>query len=98
MRVKIPRHQLDDALLVPQQAVVRENGEPSLWVVDDQQQVKRIDVDVADLTEGQYRISRGLSAGMRVVIQGMDKLSDGVKVAAVVPAAAAGDYALAQGQ
>lgn len=98
VRVQIPRQHVDDALLVPQQAVVRENGKPALWVVDDQQRVKRIEVDVADILQGHYRITRGLSPGMRVVIQGMDKLSDGVKVAAVLPAAVASDYALVRGQ
>lgn len=98
VRVQIPRQHIDDALLVPQQAVVRENGKPALWVVDEQQQVKLIDVDVADITQGHYRISRGISAGMRVVTQGMDKLSEGLKVAAVLPAATANDYAQVEGQ
>lgn len=98
VRVQIPRQHIDDALLVPQQAVVRENGKTALWVVDEQQQVKLINVDVADITRGHYRITRGLSAGMRVVIQGMDKLSDGLKVAALMPAAVANDLALVQGQ
>lgn len=98
VRVQIPRQHVDDALLVPQQAVVRENGKPALWVVDDQQRVRRIEVDVADILQGHYRITRGLSAGMRVVILGMDKLSDGVKVAAVLPAAEGNDRALVRGQ
>lgn len=98
VRVQIPRQHIDDALLVPQQAVVRENGKPALWVVDEQQQVKLIDVDVADITQGHYRITRGISAGMRVVTQGMDKLSEGLKVAAVLPAATANDYAQVEGQ
>jgi multidrug efflux system membrane fusion protein len=98
VRVQIPRQQMDNALLVPQQAVVRENGKPALWVVDEQQQVKLIDIDVADITHGHYRISRGLSAGMRVVTQGMEKLSEGLKVAAVLPTATANDYARVEGQ
>ncbi|NIF21684.1 efflux RND transporter periplasmic adaptor subunit [Candidatus Pantoea multigeneris] len=84
VRVQIPRQHYDDALMVPQQAVSRHEGTPTLWVVDEQQQAHQVNVDVGELSQGEYRISSGLPAGSRVVVMGMEKLADGVKVAAAL--------------
>lgn len=84
VRVKIPRQHYEDALMVPQQAVSRQEGKPVLWVVDEQHKARQINVGVGELADGKYRITGGLPAGSRVVVRGMEKLGNGVTVAAVV--------------
>ena len=97
VRVKIPRLQFDDAIMVPQQSVVHENGETLLWVVNDQQQAKLVEVEVAEISHGQYRIAKGISPGTRVVVQGMDRLSEDTKVVAVMSNSSSENDTMAKG-
>lgn len=98
VRVEIPRQHYDNALMVPQQAISRQEGNTVLWVVDDQQQARQIKVRVGELIHGAYRIDEGLYAGSRVVVQGMDKLVNGTKVAAVISAAGPANLTMNAGE
>lgn len=79
---RVPRAQHTDALSVPQQAVLRRDGQASVWVVGANEQVKRVAVELGELVERRYRIVSGLSAGQRVVIEGLDRLAEGAVVKA----------------
>lgn len=98
VRVEIPRQHYEDALMVPQQAVSHQEGRAVLWVVDDRQQARQISVRVGELTHGAYRIADGLPAGSRVVVQGMDKISNGTKVAAVISTASPATLTMKAGE
>lgn len=80
VKARVQRAHYADALMVPQQAVTRTAGQPGVWVVDARQQPHRVAVEVGELVGGRYRIASGLSAGQRVVIEGGERLSDGVQV------------------
>lgn len=82
VQARIPRARYDNALTVPQQAVVRTSGQTSVWVVDGQGQAQLVPVNTAELVNNQYRIASGLSAGQQVVIEGIDRLTPGVQVIA----------------
>ncbi|MCP1204285.1 efflux RND transporter periplasmic adaptor subunit [Pantoea sp. B550] len=98
VRVEILRQHYDDALLVPQQAVSLQEGHAALWVVDDRQQARQVNVHVGELIHGAYRIAEGLPAGSRVVVQGMDKLSNGTQVAAVISTASPANLTMKAGE
>ncbi|MGD9427312.1 efflux RND transporter periplasmic adaptor subunit [Pantoea sp. NSTU24] len=87
VRVQVPRQHYEDALMVPEQALSRQNDTAVVWVIDDQQQAHPLSVRVGEQINGGYRIAGGLPPGSRVVVKGMDKLSDGTRVAAVLSAA-----------
>lgn len=82
VQARIPRARYDNALTVPQQAVVRTSGQTSVWVVDGQGQAQLVPVNTAELVNSQYHIASGLSAGQQVVIEGIDRLTPGVQVIA----------------
>lgn len=82
VQARIPRARYTNALIVPQQAVVRTSGQTSVWVVDGQGQAQLVPVNTAELVNSQYRIESGLSAGQQVVIEGVDRLTPGVQVIA----------------
>ncbi|MCE9923942.1 efflux RND transporter periplasmic adaptor subunit [Aeromonas media] len=82
VQARIPRAHYASALSVPQQALVRTSGQTSVWVVDGQGQVQQVPVNTAELVDRQYRIASGLSAGQRVVIEGIDRLTPGAQVIA----------------
>ncbi|WP_282235979.1 efflux RND transporter periplasmic adaptor subunit [Salinicola endophyticus] len=81
VQARIPIARYSAALSVPQQAVTRTAGQASVWVVDAQGQVKPVPVELGELVERRYRVVSGLSAGQRVVIEGIERLSPDAQVA-----------------
>lgn len=79
---RVPRAHHTDALSVPQQAVLRRDGQPSVWILGEGEQVQRVPVELGELVGRRYRIVNGLSAGQRVVIEGLDRLAEGAPVKA----------------
>ncbi len=79
---RVLRAHFADALSVPQEAVVRRGGQASVWVLGEGEQVQRVPVELGELVARRYRIVSGLSAGQRVVIEGLDRLAEGAPVKA----------------
>lgn len=79
---RVPRAHHADALSVPQQAVLRRDGQASVWVVGADEQVQRVPVELGELVDRRYRIASGLNAGQRVVIEGLERLAEGASVKA----------------
>jgi multidrug efflux system membrane fusion protein len=82
VRARVPRTSYAEALLAPQQAVVRNDGEPQIWVVDAHNRAKPTPVKLGELFNRHYRIQSGLAAGQTIVVEGMARLSNGIEVQA----------------
>ncbi|KWA12598.1 RND transporter [Burkholderia cepacia] len=82
VRARVPRAHYANAVMVPQQAIVRAGGKPQVWVIDAKNQAHLKGVEVGELTHRSYRIKSGLQAGQKVVVEGMERLSDGAAVTA----------------
>lgn len=80
VRARVPRSIYPDALMVPQQAVVRTGDEGRLWLVDDQNKVHAATVRLGELVGRHYRVAEGLIAGQKIVVEGMERLSEGAEV------------------
>ncbi|HEY9097126.1 MAG TPA: efflux RND transporter periplasmic adaptor subunit, partial [Hydrogenophaga sp.] len=80
VRARVPLASFDAALMVPQQAVVRIAGEPHVWTVDADAKARFSAIGLGELSGGRYRVRSGLVAGQKVVIAGMERLSDNVQV------------------
>ncbi|SLM62695.1 MULTISPECIES: efflux RND transporter periplasmic adaptor subunit [Dickeya] len=80
VRARLPRSHYDDAMLVPQQAVTHNGSTANVWVVDGQKKAHTAEVKLGELINQQYRIQAGLQPGQLVVVEGGDKLSEGVTV------------------
>ena len=80
VRARVPLASHAQALMVPQQAVVRVAGQPQLWVLDEQGLVHRKPVELGELADRSYRIRTGVSAGQRIVVEGMERLSEAAAV------------------
>ncbi|AUH49525.1 efflux transporter periplasmic adaptor subunit [Chromobacterium sp. ATCC 53434] len=81
VRARVPRASYAYALTVPQQAVVRIGGKPQVWTVDAKSRARLAAVELGELAERRYRIQAGLKAGQKVVVEGMERLSEGALVA-----------------
>lgn len=82
LRARVPYAQYDAALTVAQQAVVRIGGHPYVWVMDESERVEMVAVELGETKEGRYRVKSGLTEGQKVVVEGIERLSDGAKVSA----------------
>jgi membrane fusion protein (multidrug efflux system) len=76
-----------DALLVPEQALVPEQGDVFVFVIKDGVAQKRL-VRTGQRRVGEVQVVQGLAAGESVVTEGTQKLRDGVRVKLLDSAAA----------
>jgi len=81
------------ALVVPQRAVLDQQGQFQVGVVGPDNKVELRLVEVGTRTEGEWVVRKGLKPGERVIVEGLQKVRAGVVVEAkpyVAPAANAG--------
>ncbi|PHK95516.1 efflux transporter periplasmic adaptor subunit [Pseudoroseomonas rhizosphaerae] len=80
VRARLEAGTAREALLVPQQAVTRNTrGEATALVVDEQGVVRQRVVETERAVGSQWLVSAGLAAGERVVVQGAQRVREGVK-------------------
>ncbi|QWW71449.1 efflux RND transporter periplasmic adaptor subunit [Rhizobium sp. WYJ-E13] len=78
VRARLPRAVRRDALLVPQEAVVRDPaGRPQLVVAGGDRHGERRDVELGETVDGRIIATSGIKAGETVVVQGQDRVRDG---------------------
>ncbi|WP_022728772.1 efflux RND transporter periplasmic adaptor subunit [Fodinicurvata sediminis] len=86
MAVRLLVSQRENAVLVPEMAVVAEGDRPHVYVLEeseDQDSVRRVDVQIGTRLPGEVEIQEGLSEGDRVVTYGLQRLQDGATVRVV---------------
>ena len=89
VRAKLDQGNDINALLVPQQAIVRSaRGDATVVTVDQQNKVDIRNVDVSQAPNNQLIVKHGLAAGDRVVISGGQRVSPGMTVIPVESSAA----------
>ena len=84
VRARVEQSRQEQAIVVPQQAVVRNSdGTVSVWAVDKENTVKYQTIEVSQAMKDQWVVSAGLAPGDRVVVQGLQKISPQAKVTTV---------------
>lgn len=82
VQARLPLATYQDTLFVPQQAVSRVRGQPTVWLMDAKQQVAAVPVAIAELIDDHYRVTGGLTAGQQLVVEGIEKLTPSAQVMA----------------
>ena len=92
VRATISNAVLDAGILVPQQGIARDaKGNASALMVNAEGTVEQRAVEVSRTIGNKWLVSRGLSAGDRVIVEGLQKVQPGMPVdASEVASAAAG--------
>lgn len=81
VRARLNEGVSEAALLVPQQAVVRDTrGQPQVWLVGADNQVQQHEVEVLRTVGNAWLVGKGLTPGDRVVTEGLQRLSKGIEV------------------
>ena len=77
-RLPVSRQQ---GILIPQQAAIRDNnGNLSVWKLQADNTVQPVSIEVAGEQGNQWRVTRGLQSGDRIVLEGFQRLAPGVAV------------------
>lgn len=76
---------LQNAVVIPAAALQMNNEGHFVWVLNDENQVSQHRVSAGLDDNQQVVITAGLAAGQRVVTDGIDRLTEGVKVEVVAP-------------
>jgi multidrug efflux system membrane fusion protein len=79
-RVRIPVSDPHEVLMVPDRAVGNDQGRKFLYVVNDQDLVERRDVQLGRVIGGMQVIPDGLNKDDWVIVNGIQRVRDGVKV------------------
>lgn len=84
VRAEIAAGAMEDALLVPQRGVARnQRGEPTALVVGADNQVELRTLEVSRTLGANWLVTKGLSAGDHVIVEGLQKTRPGAEVAPV---------------
>ena len=75
----------DDALLVPESALIYDRNGTYLWRVDDENRAEKIPIEIGLRQAGRVEILKGVAAGDRIVSAGTNKVSAGSEIDAVEP-------------
>lgn len=90
VKVELTAGQRPNAVVVPQRAVVKMPNGQIAWVVTADNKVERRDLVLGDWYNDQWVVEKGLSAGDRVIVEGVQRVQPGMTVQPVefVPPAA----------
>lgn len=81
VRTRIPQGAATTSLVVPQQAIQRDNaGKTYLWIVEASKKVTQKPVELGALVGSDYVVNSGISAGQLIVVEGVDRLQPGSEV------------------
>lgn len=80
VKAKVLYSSYDNALMVPQQAVMHLAGAPHLWSIDQEGHAHLKPVKLGELIDGQYHVKSGISKGENIVVEGKERLEDGILV------------------
>lgn len=86
VNVRMKVDTLQNAVVIPSAALQMSNDGHFVWVLNDENQVSQHRVSAGLDDNQQVVITAGLAAGQRVVTDGIDRLTEGVKVEVVAPA------------
>lgn len=80
VNVQIDVEKLDEAVVIPEQALISDMGGYSVYVVDADDRAERRRVRLGEREPGYIEIREGVSAGERVVAAGHQRLQPGTRV------------------
>jgi RND family efflux transporter MFP subunit len=82
VRVRLPIGKPHPAVLISERALGTDQGQPFVYVVNDQDEVEYRKVKVGLLEEGLHVIEEGLQPGERVIVSGVQRVRPKIKVQA----------------
>jgi membrane fusion protein (multidrug efflux system) len=84
VRAIIKQGQINNAILVPQQSITRnQDGSAVAWIVDKDSKVNTVPVELGDAIKDKWIVIKGLEPGQKVIVEGLVKVRPGTPVRTV---------------
>ena len=80
VKVELTAAQRPNAVLIPQRAVVKMPNGQVAWVVTADNKAERRDLVLGDWYRDQWVVEKGLSAGERIIVEGVQRVQPGMTV------------------
>jgi membrane fusion protein (multidrug efflux system) len=100
-RVQVSQQQDPNAIVLPQRAILDQQGQNYVWIVDADSKAQQREVHMGSRVGGDWQVQQGLKAGDIVIVDGVQRLKPGTAVKAtplVIPAAPAAAPTAAPGK
>jgi RND family efflux transporter MFP subunit len=88
-RIKVDLGTRGDSILVPERALAELQGKSFVWVIGEGNKASQRPVKVGEVIGADVLVVEGLKAGERIVLEGLQKVREGMVVEVVKPAAPA---------
>jgi membrane fusion protein, multidrug efflux system len=88
-RVQVSQQQDPNAIVLPQRAILDQQGQNYVWIVDAEGKAQQREVHMGLRVGGDWQVQQGLKAGEVVIVDGVQRLKPGTPVKAtplVIPA------------
>ena len=82
VRVRLPVGSPHEALLVPEKAIGSDQGQKYVFVVNEDEEVVRSDIEVGSIHDGLREVLRGLAPTEQVIVSGVQRVRPKIKVLA----------------
>ncbi len=77
---------MENVILVPQSATQEIQDKKFVYVLQPDQTIKHTEITISNLNDGKnYIVTSGLKAGDQIVVEGVQKLSDGQQIVPITP-------------
>lgn len=84
--LRFPVHQ-ENAIVIPQKATYEIQDKKFVYVVGKDNKVKNTEITVLEQNDGKsYVVTSGLKGGEQIVVEGVNKLKDGMEIKPITPA------------
>ena len=80
MAKKILSFDSKESLLVPESAIIPIDNQTFIYVIGDQNIIKKVEVFTGKRFDGKVEIKKGLKSSDKIVFEGINKLKAGIKV------------------
>lgn len=81
-RVQVSQQQDPNAIVLPQRAILDQQGQNYVWIVDAQGKAQQREVHMGLRVGGDWQVQQGLKAGDVVIVDGVQRLKPGTPVKA----------------
>ncbi|MBL9138185.1 MAG: efflux RND transporter periplasmic adaptor subunit [Verrucomicrobiales bacterium] len=84
-RVRVDVGQRTNSIVVPERSLVELQGKSFVWVVGSDQKASQRPVTVGDAVSGGILVTAGLAPGEQIIVEGWQKVREGVAVRPITP-------------
>ena len=86
-------YSMDNIIMIPQSATVEIQDKKFVYVLQPDNTIKNVEIQISSLNDGKsYLVTKGLKAGDKIVVEGVQSLRDGQEIKPITQAEQAAKF------